>query len=209
MPGQLYYAHLTYPFDYPRILYPEYYDPKNEQTSRFKIKRYSSGDEKHCPIKALNLASDEFLYVMRGKIRLMVVLATGPVNWHQDDKNTSVLAAPVFSFKQRHSQEIVIRTQAFDIPSWFYLPPANDGCPKESAIRFEFIQPVRRGCIVRPLLGILSNSPVIISVKAMNLMHIHLMRFLGIGEFSSVCAKITEDIKAYHDLLLEQFLTQK
>lgn len=35
------------------------------------------------------------------------------------------------------------------------------------------------------------------------------MRFLGIAELSPVSAKILDDIKAYHDLLLEQFLTQK
>lgn len=135
----------------------------------------------------------------------MVVLANGELDWHVNERrNKYVLCAPVFSFKNRHSQELIIRTQAFDLPNWFYLPPSADGCPYESAIRFEFIQPITTGYTAIPLRGTLSNAPVALSEQARSLLLVHLLRFLGIAELLPSIGQIINDIKDYHDLLIEQ-----
>jgi len=203
-PGQLFYAHVTYPPDYPRIVYAEKYDPKDESKSLFRIKRYSDGDESHLPLKVLNLEHDDNLYVYRGKKRLLVILGTCKLSWHEKEIGKSVvLAAPVFSFKSGHSQELVVRTQAFDIPPWYYLPSDSDGCLYESAVRFEYIQPVMASWLA-PFLGILSHRPVALSDKARDLMLIHLSRFLGFGSSERGAEAVAADMMAYRALLLEQ-----
>lgn len=204
LPGQLYYAHVAYPPEYPLIVHAEQYDSKDESKSLFRIKPYSQGDETHRPVKLLNLEHDENLYVYRGKKRLMVVLGTCKLSWHEKELGKSVvLAAPAFSFKSAHPQELVVRTQAFDLPPWFYLPLDADGCQYESAVRFEYVQPVMASWLT-PLLGVLSRKPVALSDAARDLLLVHLSRFLGLGEVTRAAADVLGDIKAYHDLLIEQ-----
>ena len=58
-PGQLYFTHVAYPHDWPRILKLIHYDPQKESKSTFTIKRYSDGDERHYPVTELNLRDNE------------------------------------------------------------------------------------------------------------------------------------------------------
>jgi hypothetical protein len=214
-PGQLYYAHAVYPTDYPEILKPDRPDPKLERDLTFTIKPYSDGDETHVPIKELKLRDKELLYVYRGKRRLVIVLGVCVQSWYHDAKGENILlCAPVFGFKPRHTQEKVIRTQAFDFHNLFYLPPDLDGCRDESAVRFEFIQPVMGSCL-DVFKGFRSGLPVRLSDTAMNLLLVHLLAFLNRGLPSGLApeghadataiARLTDDIKAYGQLLLDDF----
>jgi hypothetical protein len=199
-PGQLYYTHVVYPQHYPVILKLIQYDPRNEPNSKFEIKPYSDGDEKHYPAKELHLRQDEMYYIYTGKKRLVIVIGYLRSQWLDKNKPQEVLlCAPVFGFLPEHNQELVIRTQAFDFPNLFYLPQAHDGCSKDSAVRFEMIQPIMRG-YVQPYLGTLSRKPVILTLEAYWLMMTYLIKFLN-GKI--IDSKLDKDICDYRELLLD------
>jgi len=200
----MYFAHSVYPPSYPAILWPVSVDPRDIGKTQFKLKRYSDGDELHLPIKELGLEEDELYHVYKGKRRLVVTLGSCTQTWYPTDREEIILlCAPIFSFKARHSQDFVVRTQAFHYPNLFYLPPDNDGCTDESAVRFEYIQPIAASCL-QPCLGVLSKLPVALSEPALKLMSVHMSGFLGLGLTSPDAARILADISAYHDLLIEQ-----
>jgi len=200
----MYFAHAVYPPEYPKILWPVSVDPRDVGKSQFRLKPYSDGDEGHMPIKELGLEEDELYYVYKGKRRLVVTLGCCTQTWYPTAREEMILlCAPIFSFKARHSQDFVVRTQAFHYPNLFYLPPDNDGCTDESAVRFEYIQPIVASCL-QPCLGVLSKLPVALTEAALKLMSVHLSSFLGLGLASPDAARIAGDISAYHDLLIEQ-----
>jgi hypothetical protein len=108
----------------------------------------------------------------------------------------------------------VIRTQAFDVPQWFYLPPDNAGCSSESAVRFEYIQPIMGSCLTPFLCALSPRLPVALSEEARVLLLVHLAQFLdspvqrpplagGTGP-DDVLSKLLGNIAAYRQLLLEQ-----
>jgi len=201
-PGQLYFTHVAYPHDWPRILKLIHYDPKKESKSTFTIKRYSDGDEKHYPVKELNLRDNELYYIFKGKKRLVIVLGYIECLWLNRDKPQEVLlCAPVFSFKPRHNQEMVIRIQAFDYPNLFYLPPRPHGCNEESAVRFEMIQPIMSSYLM-PFFDFLNNKPVILTTAAYRLLMAHLVKFISNEILDS---NLHEDILAWHELLIEEW----
>jgi hypothetical protein len=193
---------------------PVSYDPTDEAKSTYRIKPYSAGDEHHFPLKELHLQDDELYYVYTGKHRLVVVLGECTQTWHPTEREQRILlCAPVFSFKERHSQGVVIRTEAFDVPQWFYLPPDNAGCSNESAVRFEYIQPIMGSCLTPFLCALSPRSPVALSEEARVLMLVHLAQFLGVPVQrlpaeegttpTDAVAKLLGDIAAYRQLLLQ------
>ena len=109
------------------------------------------------------------------------------------------MCAPVFGFQPRHTQEMVIKTQAFAYPNLFYLPPDPRGCYEESAVRFEMIQPIMRGYL-QPFKSVLENKPVVLSDTVYWLMITHLVKYIC-GKV--IDEKVYEDIEAYRELLLE------
>lgn len=201
-PGQLYFTHVAYPHDWPRILKLIHYDPQKESKSTFTIKRYSDGDERHYPVKELNLRDNELYYIFKGKKRLVIVLGYIECPWLDRDKPQEVLlCAPVFSFKPRHNQEMVIRIQAFDYPNLFYLPPSPHGCNEESAVRFEMIQPIMSSYLM-PFHDFLNNKPVILTTVAYRLLMAHLIKFISNEILDS---NLHKDILAWNELLIEEW----
>ena len=199
-PGQLYSAHVVYAQHWPTVVQVVNYDPLDERNSVFRIKPYSEGDERHYPIHSVGLREDEMWYVYTGKKRLVVVLGYVESEWLSKDRPQKVLmCAPVFGFQSRHTQEMVIRTQAFDYPNLFYLPPEPRGCYEESAVRFEMIQPIMKGYL-QPFRSPLANKPVVLSDTAYRFLITHLVNYIC-GEV--VDEQVHEDIRAYRDLLLE------
>ena len=67
LPGQLFWSHIVYPEIHPQILKMIKYDPVDERKTTFSISPYSGGDEKHYPVKELNLREGELFYVYKGK----------------------------------------------------------------------------------------------------------------------------------------------
>lgn len=200
-PGQLFYAHITYPETHPKILKLSKYDPRNERNTIFTIVPYNDGDEKHYPIRELNLRSNELLYVYKGKRRLVVLLGHIESTWIKEKPQEYMLCAPVFSFKDYHSQEMVLRTQAFLFPNLFYLPPDRNGCPNESAIRFELIQSINRNSL-DSFFCHGKNQPVRLTDEAFWIMLCRLIKFLN-GKV--IDAETEELIKIYSQLLTESY----
>jgi len=207
-PGQFYFTHVVYPQNYPTILKLTKYNPQNEYKSEFQIKRYSDGDEKHYPIKELNLHEDEMYYIYTGKIRLAIVLGYIESDWlGREELQKIAMCAPVFGFKLQHPQEMIIKIQAFQCPNMFYLPPDPKGCREESAVRFELIQPITKGYF-QPFTAstVDMRKPVILSDRAYWLLMSHLVKYLC-GKI--IDEKLDSDIMVYKELLLESFKEQK
>jgi hypothetical protein len=200
-PGQLFWSHIAYPESHPKILKLVRYAPKNERNSIFNIAPYSDGDERHYPVKELKLREGELYYIYKGKRRLVMVLGRVESEWFRTNPQEYLLCAPVFSFKEKHNQEMVLKTQAVLYPSLFYLPPDTCGCPEESAIRFELIQPVIRNCL-DPFFCNGSNKPVHLSPDAYWILLCHLLKFINGKPLDS---GTEEYIKFYGEYLMEGF----
>ncbi|MDP3012974.1 MAG: hypothetical protein Q8M92_01940, partial [Candidatus Subteraquimicrobiales bacterium] len=199
---QLFYSHIAYPETHPKILKMVNYDPRNEKNTKFTISPYNDGDEKHYPIKELKLRESELFYVYRGKRRLVVVLGYIKSSWVKNNPEEYLLCAPVFSFKPAQTQEMIIKTQAFLNPGLFYMPPDMNGCPEESAIRFEMIQPVVRNCL-DPFFCYGEGKPVCLSKEAYWILLCHLLKFLN----GKVLDQKTEEyMKFYGEYLMEGFI---
>jgi hypothetical protein len=129
------------------------YDPITEENSTWYAKKY----EKKYPVsnssnvmKYFRLEKDERLITTNGKERPVILLkyATdswwNPVNTAQHEK--SWLCIPIFSYKDRHSQEYVLNEQCLKNPVSFYIPSfynTNPGINTESSARFQAIQMVK------------------------------------------------------------------
>lgn len=202
-PGQLFWSHIAYPETHPQILKMINYDPKNEKNTTFNIKPYSNGDENHYPVKELSLREDELFYIYKGKRRLVMILGYIKSSWFRNNPQEYLLCAPVFRFKPdpMHTQEMIIKTQAFLYPSLFYLPPDINGCPNESAIRFEMIQPVIRNSL-DPFFCLGENKPVKLSQEAYWILLCHLLKFLN-GKILD--SKTEEYMKFYGEYLMKNF----
>jgi hypothetical protein len=94
------------------------------------------------------------------------------------------------------------------------MPPYPDGCPEESAVRFEYIQPIS-GSSLNPCQTVLTpHRPVGLSEEARALLLVHLTQYVGVPlrrqktagaeEAADAAAKILDDIGVYRQLLLEQ-----
>lgn len=201
-PGQFYFTHVVYPQHYPTILKLTKYDPKNEAANEFLIKPYSEGDEKHYPIHKLKLRESEMYYVYKGKKRLVIVLGYVESEWFgKAGIQKVVICAPVFGFRPSHSQEMVVKTQAFVYPNMFYLPPDPKGCYEESAVRFEMTQPIMKGYLQPYTVPAKTEKrPVQLSKTAYWLMMTHFVKYIC-GKV--VDERLNEDIKAYQEMLLE------
>lgn len=205
MPGQLFYSHIAYPETHPQILKMFSYDPRNEKNTTFSISPYNDGDEKHYPVKELNLRENELFYVYKGKRRLVIVLGYIECSWSKNNPQEYLLCAPVFSFKQAHTQEMIIKTQAFLYPSMFYMPPNINGCPEESAIRFEMIQPVVRNCL-DPFFCHGERKPVRLANEAYWILLCHLLKFFNGRILDTEAA---EYMKFYGEYLMDGFTHSK
>jgi len=176
-PGQIYSALICYPADRPQVLTVENYDPKEERVPLL-LANYSAKQPPHYPVASLGLENDEVLAVHKAKKRPVIILGSIAAEWLVGKNPQKLyLCAPIFSFKQLHSQEFVLRVQAFCYPNLFYLPFASPGLPDESAVRFELIQPVQRGAL-QPWTSYPKGLPLALSEDAYGYFLNHLSQFL-------------------------------
>jgi len=200
--GKLAWAHVTYPYTYPKILKIKESDPRDESKTVFVIKPYSTGDENHYPLHSFGLKNEELLYVLNGKKRLVVTLAEVESSWYANEK--LCLVAPVFSFKERQSDEFIYKTQAFAYPDLFYLPDSSIGCIEESVIRLQMLQPVPAKAIQAynsRYKGEVGYS--YLSSVAYGVLITHFLRFIGYPDFNK---SIAETIDAYKELILSSIV---
>jgi len=150
-PGKFCYAPIFYTSNNHKVLEPVNIDPINSEKSTFKIINYADNLRSHPPIKELDLKSDEFYFLAKGKYRMVVIIGSiflsekNPFTSYNKEEDIYI-CLPVFTVKEHHSQKFIIDIQAFQYPNLFYLPPAVH-YKEESFIRFELIQPVNKGCL--------------------------------------------------------------
>jgi hypothetical protein len=116
------------------------------------------------------LESSEAFIVLRAKGRPVVVLSE-PLQfsgWLRRDFPPSVLACPLYSFKDRHLPEFRNRVFAMEYPMAFYLPDSGDF--PESFGRFDRL-------LVLPT-GFLKPTAVRLTAFALKLLREHLWWFL-------------------------------
>jgi hypothetical protein len=201
LPGQIVFAHTVYPTDEPWIIKVVSYDASDPSRSQYELKKYEKEDRTHFPVAELNLRKDENLYVYKGKERPLVVVGAVKSRWANPLHDEKVfLCAPLFTFKDKHSDTFKIQCAAFFHPTLFYVPAEPDGCSGEGVIRFEYVQPILRKAFHNYLAGTPSKA-IALSSEAFALFLNHLGRFLFRRDFDgSIC----EQIDAYKDLVRDQ-----
>ena len=201
LPGQIVSAHSVYPTDDPWILKVISYNATDPDRSQYELKKYERDDRSHFPVAELNLRKDENFYVYKGKERPLVVLGAVKSRWANplyDDK--LFLCAPLFTFKERHTDVFRIECAAFFHATLLYLPAEPDGCSAEGVLRFEHIQPISRKALHNYLAGTPSRA-IALSNEAFALLLNHLGRFLFHRDFDR---EVCEQMDAYRDLVREQ-----
>ncbi len=206
VPGQIVSAHGVYPPDEPWIVKVHAYDGFNPDNSRYEIKRFEAGDRSHFPIAELQLRSDENFYVYKGKERPFVVLGVIKSRWVNPLYDETIFScAPLFSFKPKHADEFKIRCAAFCYPDLFYLPAENDGCSMESAVRFEYVQPIARKALHNYFAGN-PPQPIALTDEAFALFVNHLAKFLFRRDLDK---ELCSDMDSYKDLVLSELEAAK
>lgn len=199
-PGQIVFAHTVYPPFEPWILKVENYNAFDPRKSSYVAKRFEKEDRSHMPIAELGLRNDENYYLYHGKERPLIIVKGIGSRWLRPNQDESLyLCAPIFSFKNRHSEEFRIKVMGFCFPSLFYLPSSANGCTEESAVRFELIQPIARKALSQYLKGS-PSKPVALSDAAYSLFANHFGLFVFGKPLDLV---ITEQIDAYKSLIME------
>jgi hypothetical protein len=199
-PGQLYSGLVVYPSDRPEVLTVDRYDPKEQKVS-FSLTAFSAKIEPHYPVASLGLASDEFLVVQQGKRRPVIILGAVAAEWIVGKTPQKLyLCAPIFSFKDLHSQDFVLRVQAFCYPNLFYLPAASPGLAYESVVRLELTQPILKGAL-QPVVSHSARMPLALSEDA----HLYFLNHLSLFLLGSPYAQHLDDLVAqYRQELLGQ-----
>ena len=146
LPGQIYWGPIRYPLKEFKIL-REVLSERDDWQGKyvFELIRYSTKSPPNIPLKIgdLSLKSDEYLFVTPGKTRPFISLGETQTGWFGNEK--IVLGIPIFRFKVRHTQEFVMRIQAFDYPWLFYIKPDKKNGIEEGAARLELIQFIPKG----------------------------------------------------------------
>lgn len=205
--GQAYFAPVKYPLTPPKVLQPESYNPEREEDTTFKIANYNPDNPlQEVPLRFLNLKSDDRLFILQGKRRPVIVLSSCEADWLYNHNlnfrqiEKIVICLPVFTFKDRHPQEYIIKTQAFLFPNLFYINPSPKGIHQESAARFELIQPIHKGDM-QPLKNV-DNKFFKLSDYTLKLLWNQISLFLSVTPLDE---SLQEDLKAYQKLILEEF----
>jgi hypothetical protein len=144
-PGQLVLAHQVYPPKAPTVIEIRSYDARDESKTEYGLVQLRGGVTPitHPPIKALNLAADEQMYVMYGKKRPGLVLQTINADYfNRLYPEPYAWIAPAFTFKRKHDLQYRSEIAAMERANMFFLPADANGMAENSVLRFEHIQPV-------------------------------------------------------------------
>ncbi len=199
LPGQIYWGPTRYPLKEFKVLKEVTRNDWQGEYS-FELTHFSPKSAPNIPIKIgdLNLKSDEYLFVIPGKIRPFISLGEMQTGWFSNEK--IVLGIPIFRFKPRHTQESVMRVQAFDYPWLFYIKPDKKFGVEEGAARLELIQFIPKGhCQPFKVNTAKGRFPVQLSEYNYKLLWYQLYKFLHGVPLSK---ELEEAITDYKTLLL-------
>jgi hypothetical protein len=204
--GQVYLAPVKYPMTPPKVLRLESYNPEREEDTQFTMTNYDPASaDQEIPLKFLNLKSDNRLFILQGKRRPVIVLGCCESDWPYNHRlgfghtDKLVLCLPVFRFKDRHTQDYIIKIQAFLISNLFYISPSPKGIPEEGAAQFELIQTIHKADM-QPLKNV-NNKPFKLSNYTLQLLWNQLALFISMTPLDE---SLQRDLKAYQDLALEK-----
>jgi hypothetical protein len=126
------------------------FNPWEEEKSSWKLTRFSLGSSNkrlpHRPYKVFNLESDDDLVVVKCKVRPVVTIKRVSSDWRVPGNGAKLhhtwLCLPVFRYKDRHTQDYVLRDQRLDRGHHFYIPPglAGPGLIEEGVAKFTEMQ---------------------------------------------------------------------
>lgn len=206
-PGQIVKAFISYPIQQNlKILYPHDIDSIDSTKTTYKLEDFSYEkleSTRHRPIAGdSNLEWDECYIVQKGKPRSCVIL-----NCYQSRFNNSrhdekiYLCAPIFSIKQRHSDQFLLDILSFNIPSEFFLPKNQTGLDSHSVIRFSRILPLYGGNMKAKESNSMGNKPFKLSSNVYKLLVYHLANYFS---FDYEYAKsISPEIDTFREIIKE------
>ncbi|MBM4161516.1 MAG: hypothetical protein FJ217_10510 [Ignavibacteria bacterium] len=155
--------------------------------------------ERAFPIQRLGLASDEYYFAVKGKMRPAIVVTGGEVQWAAGMQEKIFLCIPLYTVdKPKISQKFVVRVQANQYPAYFYLFPSATFGIQESIARFELLQVVH-GRALRP--HTTGHAGVSLSDEAFGWVKAHLCKFLG----CTIPKQLDDDLMAYGELVIEEY----
>lgn len=152
----------------------------------------------HIPVKSLSLASDEYYFAVKGKLRTAIVLGGGYSRWPTNPSEQIYICVPLYTVaKPRISQKFVIDVQALQYPSMFYLPPSSRFQIEESIARFTLIQVIHGNAIsqLRPV-----GTSVMLSTEFFGFLRTHLLKFLG----GTLPESVVQDLETFGSIVLDE-----
>lgn len=152
------------------------------------------------PVRSLNLASNEHAFVVKGKVRPAVVVVEHIAQWSKSPSENIALCVPLFRvYKPKFSQAFVLKTQAFQYPDRFYLPPEPHYTFEEAVARLELIQSVHQ-VVIQPFPG--GTSSMMMTEEFFSLFSLQVVKFLTKTETEN------EVLETYGQLILEEAIKQ-
>ncbi len=171
------------------------YDPIQEERSTWKAIEFTSPyppQIQHNVAKYFDLELEEKLITTNSKIRPVILLKYFLSDW-LNPANTRYhvsrwLCLPIFTYKDRHNQEYVLKDQRLNSPDRFYIPTfsgSKPGTDRESVARYHAIQMInesylslcRLHCTARePKM----NRPFKLSRFGLKIVMYHFFKYLGI-----------------------------
>ena len=152
----------------------------------------------HPPVRTLGLASDEYLFAVKGKMRPAVLLAGGYNRWPTNPTEQLWLCVPLYGVdKPKIAQSFVIDVQALKIPSMFYLPPDALFQKEESIARFPLIQVAHGNALEFMKAG---KDNVMLTDEFFGWMKAHLTVYLG----GALPNEVQRDLRDYGEIVIDQ-----
>lgn len=148
-PGQICQAYVSYIKDKQYQLIQQDVDPFDETNILWKLKEATTKQPiRRERLQGYDLETNEFFCVTKSKLRNVILLKAIGSNWFNPNntqaKSDLWLVLPLFSYKKRHSQNLILNDERLEQPDRFYCPPALEVADRihESAALYSFIQTI-------------------------------------------------------------------
>jgi len=128
-----------------QILRLDYYDKEKPHNSNYTLEKVdvSFNPEDNQPLYPLGLSANEFVVCQAHKFRPVVILSQGiPIYNRSREVGISYVVVPAYTTKDRadrykYPEEFILRVQAYQYPTLFYLPESREFNFRESILRFD------------------------------------------------------------------------
>lgn len=177
----------------------DYYDKAKPYNSSYTIENVSIESfqpEDVEPIHPLKLSTKDFVICLAHKLRPVIILSPQMPSLRDFKKTpyaSCYLVAPIYTTKDeagnyKFSEEFLLRVQAYEYPTLFYLPEDSESGIKESIVRLERVAAIN-GELLRPM-------PVSLHEDSLYCLTEWFHHFLG--------AELNEMLSLYREAALER-----